>query len=443
MLHVPVLIIGAGPAGATAAIALARYGVASLLVERRTQLSALPRATGISTRSMELLRGWGLEERARDGAPEIEWLGWSCDLLAGVASGASWPVGFPTRSQAALVSPTSPACVAQADLERVLLAHLGELVPARVERGTEARLLDAVPGGVQVELRRGGETRIVHAEYVIAADGGAGTTRDVLGIAMHGPGDVDAVTAVQFQAPLWERLGAHRYVVYAVRDGFFVTCGRDDRWVYGYADGGEPDPIAASGWKDLPLRVERTSRVTYSALLAERFRDGRVFLAGDAAHRVTPRGGTGMNIAIHDGFDLGWKLAWVLRGWAGTELLDSYEAERRPVAEHNVARSADPNGSIRDAAVGLHADLCGRIPHVPLAGGGSTLDLLGPGLTVLAGPWDVALPERHGRPPVAEHRLDAITARAVGVPHGGALIVRPDGAPFDALPQRSVQLIPA
>ena len=85
---------------------------------------------------------------------------------------------------------------------------------------------------------------------------------------------------------------------------------------------------------------------------------------GDAAHRVTPRGGTGMNTSIRDGYDLGWKLAWVLRGWAGPELLHSYELERRPVAEHNVLRSAQPDGSVRDAADELHVDLGPRIPHV-------------------------------------------------------------------------------
>ena len=87
-----------------------------------------------------------------------------------------------------------------------------------------------------------------------------------------------------------------------------------------------------------------------------------------------------MNTAIRDGYDLGWKLAWVLRGWAGEALLDSYEAERRPVAEHNAARSADPNGSIRGVAEELHVDLGGRIAHTWLpgeAGRISTLDLLG------------------------------------------------------------------
>ena len=106
-----------------------------------------------------------------------------------------------------------------------------------------------------------------------------------------------------------------------------------------------------------------------------------MFLIGDAAHRVTPRGGTGLNTAIRDGFDLGWKLAWVLRGWAHERLLDTYERERRPVAEFNAARSADPTASLR-AADELRADLGGRIPHLWLPARRrrvSTLDLLGTG----------------------------------------------------------------
>jgi 2-polyprenyl-6-methoxyphenol hydroxylase-like FAD-dependent oxidoreductase len=199
----------------------------------------------------------------------------------------------------------------------------------------------------------------------------------------------------------------------------------------------------AAGFPDLEPRIERIAPVTFTALLAERFRRGRVFLAGDAAHRVSPRGATGMNTAIHDGFDLGWKLAWVLRGWAGPELLDTYEAERRPVAEHNVARSADPNGSARDPAEELHVDIGARIPHVWLDGGASTLDLLGEGLTLLTGPWQAAAPLRRGGPPVAVRRLDAIAARAVGVPHGGTLLVRPDGAPVAATSRPSVMSMAA
>ena len=140
-----------------------------------------------------------------------------------------------------------------------------------------------------------------------------------------------------------------------------------------------------------------------------------------------------MNTAILSGHDVGWKLAWVHRGWAGEELLDSYEAERRPVAEHNIARSIDPNGSLRDATEGLHVDLGGRIPHVWVSsdeGRVSTLDLLTPGLALFSGP-DSAPWETHaaGGPPITVRRLDAISARAIGIRGPNALLVRPDGTP--------------
>jgi putative polyketide hydroxylase len=161
-----------------------------------------------------------------------------------------------------------------------------------------------------------------------------------------------------------------------------------------------------------------------------------VFLIGDAAHRVTPRGGTGMNTAIYDGYDVGWKLSWVLCGWAEPSLLESYENERRPVAEYNVRRSADPNGSFRDAQQELHADLGGRIPHLWLPsenGQVSTHDLLGMGLTLFIGSraatWKKAAASVQVELPLQIHSLDVITAHAMGIRADGALLARPDGWP--------------
>ena len=139
-----------------------------------------------------------------------------------------------------------------------------------------------------------------------------------------------------------------------------------------------------------------------------------------------------MNSAIRDGHDIGWKLAWVLKGWAGDELLDSYEEERRPVAEHNVRRSSDPNGSVREAADELRLALGGRIPHGWVGSGAgriSTLHLLGPGLTLFT-TADAPRAEVHGNgagAPVTVRELPAATAGALGVGPRESLLVRPDG----------------
>ena len=184
---------------------------------------------------------------------------------------------------------------------------------------------------------------------------------------------------------------------------------------------------------DLDVRIERTGHFSAAAQLAERFSSGNVFIVGDAAHRVTPRGGTGLNTAIADGYDLGWKLAWVQRGWAPESLLATYEAERRPHAAHNVARSADPMGSRRGAATEVDVDLGGRIRHVWTEPGvTSTLDLVGDGLTLFSSgvrAWQAAARALRCAVPVTVVTVEPIVARSLGLGSEGAVLVRPDGVP--------------
>jgi putative polyketide hydroxylase len=307
----------------------------------------------------------------------------------------------------------------------------------------------ASPDGVTVELRQRttGERRTVRAGYMVGADGAHSRTRGLLGIAMDGPDHLNEQLTVLFEAPLGDVVGDRRYGIYFIQHpeagGVFVPNGVGDRWLYGRGWDPEHERLedytddrlaglirSAAGVADLPVRVVAKGAFSFAAQVAGRYREGRAFLVGDAAQRMTPRGGMGMNTAVAEGHDLGWKLAWVLRGWAGPDLLDTYEAEWRPVGARRAARSADP-GPEASGVEALAEDLNGRLRHAWLPHGNghrrSTLDLLGQGLTLLTGPdsrpWAAALDPAF---PLHLHALDHRTAATLGVDPDGALLARPD-----------------
>jgi putative polyketide hydroxylase len=454
--RVPVVIAGAGPAGLVAAVTLARNGVGSLLVERNPGLSPLPRATAVSTRTMELLRSWGLEEEVRAGQLELSSTGaWAAETLAS-PEGMVVPLGIADLEQVAAASPTTPAAVPQDHLEPVLLRHLETLGLAEIRFGAELTALDQDADGVTVMLREraGGAERTVRAGYLVGADGAHSRVRRLLGVAMDGPDHLHEELTVLFEAPLAEVVGDRRHGIYFIQhpeaSGILVPNGAHDRWLYGrgwdpsrerledYTDARLTGLIrTAAGAGDLPVRIVAKGAFSFAAQVAERYREGRAFLVGDAAQRMTPRGGMGMNTAVAEGHDLAWKLAWTLAGWAGPTLLDTYEAEWRPIGTRRVTCSAH-EGARPSPAEALAEDLNGRLPHawLPSANGHprSTLDLLGPGLTLLTGPnaaaWPAAAAKIDPPFPLTVHTLDPSTATTLAIPPDGATLVRPDAQPL-------------
>lgn len=423
---IDVLVVGAGPAGLATAISLARHGIRPVVVERHPGTSIFPRATYVSTRSMEVLRSWGLESAVRAGGMNIRPVMSIAATLADPRH-TTRPMGVPTDDDLRWISPTTPCLCPQDHLEPVLAGHLLEL-GGELAFGTELVSLnqDAEAATVVLRDRCTGLSRTVRARYVVAADGAHSPVRAALGLRMEGPDNLGHFISTLFRADLSETVGERASALYRIETphaaGVLLPTSTGDRWVYGrewHPERGEqvsdypPERCAeliraATGLPALEPEILAVQTFEFAAQVAERTRDGRVFLVGDSAHRMTPVGGMGMNTAILDGHNLGWKLAWTLRGWADDELLDSYQAERRPVGVRNTLRSM--GDSEKSTAEGLAGDLGvsyapgaadlgngsfkqsarpgDRAPHLWIETDGrrqSTHDLFGPHLTLLTG----------------------------------------------------------
>jgi 2-polyprenyl-6-methoxyphenol hydroxylase-like FAD-dependent oxidoreductase len=355
--RVPVLIVGAGYAGLSAATLLAWRGVPCILVERRASTSRLPKAHGLNRRSMEVLRVVdGLEDAlfaaSRTGAND------TTVIIAETVTGPAIETLVTKMSlDATRVSPSKICTAGQDRVEPVLLRFAREN-GADVRFSTALARFSQGEDGVEAILRdeaSGRETAVL-ADYMIAADGAGGTIRDAGAVKMEGPGVIADAMSVLFEADLDAILRRDGFALYYFRNkafsGAFVTCDEPNCGQINVEYDSSRDQASdfdeercrelvrqSLGVPDLAVKILDVRPWRMAALLADRMSFGRVFLAGDSAHIVPPVGGLGGQTAIQDAADLAWKLALVVKGHAAPTLLDTYQIERSPVARIAIARA--------------------------------------------------------------------------------------------------------
>jgi len=471
IIETSVLIVGAGPAGLVTALGLARLGIDSILVERHPGTAIHPRASGVNLRTMEILRHFGLESAVRAVSIDAEPIESIRPALIAPETGVRRS-GFPLRHEALAISPTWVAACPQDVMEPVILNAAKATGRVGTWFGREVESITQFEDHVESHVRNRvtSEVTLVRSHYVVGADGTRSAVRKAAGIAVEYLGEWGMWQSVLFRAPLSALLMEELRVIYMIssmeRATLMLPVGSDDRWQLAHQMA-HPDDVLdeagfistirqATGVDDLPVEVISLQKFELVAEIAERYRERRLFLVGDAAHRMTPSGGAGMNSAIQAAHNLAWKLAYVLNGWAGDDLLDTYEAERRPIGERNARRSVGaeperrPDGFDIDVGISYASEDEGdhrvrfdarpgtRAPHFWLWQDGvrlSGLDLLGEEFVLIAGPegeaWRDSVP---GGVPLRSFTAgidfqpeDPAWIDTYGIDAAGAVLVRPDG----------------
>ena len=363
-----VLIVGAGPVGLAVAIELGHRSIPCVLIERNERVGYAPRAKTTNVRTREHLRRWGIAGALRDASPlgidypsNVVFVTRLCGYELARFENALYcaPDRNPLYSEHAQWIP-------QYTVEEVMRAHVRSLPQVTVRFSAELLSFVQTPDGVRARVRdvAAGTESVIHSEYLVGADGARSTVRDGIGARMEGTYGLSRNYNVVFRAPGLAR--AHRHgpaIMYwqvnADVPSLIGPMDRGEKWFFmptDVADGftfspaEAPELIRKATGIDLTYEVLSSDEWVASRLLADRYRDRRVFLAGDACHLHPPFGGYGMNMGVADGVDLGWKLAAVLQGWGGAALLNSYEQERRPVHQY-----------VMDEAVANHAVLSNRL----------------------------------------------------------------------------------
>jgi 2,4-dichlorophenol 6-monooxygenase len=345
-----VLVIGGGPVGLVVAGLLARFGVASLVVERRRDTVRAPAAHVLRRRSLEVLALLGVDDEVRRAAPHLplDFITW-CTTLGGTEVGRLDL--RPPDPETGERGPEPWTNCPQNLLEPILLRNVLRRPEVQVERGAECVAVEQTASGVTACIRSGdGRERRVAAAWAIAADGASSPTRKALGIPMVGQGALGRFLMTHFAADLTPWIRTRPGPIFWIFNPEAPAClivhdPARSHVLMTLADDSD-DPAAAvprrlAAALGVPVRPRIISVDAWSphVQVAARYREGRVLLVGDAAHRFPPTGGLGLNTGIQEAHALAWTLARVETGRASSALLDDYEAECRPVAEANAAAS--------------------------------------------------------------------------------------------------------
>lgn len=358
-LNTEVLIVGAGPVGLTLAIALGIKGVHCTLVEQKPAPQFLPKMERCNARTMEIFRRLGLADKIRAaGLPS------DVPMDVYIALALNEPpllrLKYPSVAEAKAViaacsdgsMPLEPyQLISQYTLEPLLKCEAERLPSVKVWFGCEFLTLSQDAQAVTARVRTAdGDVSEIKASYLVGCDGGGSPVRKQLGIQLRGEGDLLQLYQALYHCPeLFDRIpinggpgkGRHYHIADA-QSTFLIMQDSARHWTL-HASVERPEDMAAQFERTvgvpIPYELLYVGAWKLNLLLADRYRFGRVFLAGDSAHLVIPTGGLGMNMGVGDAIDLAWKLAGTLRGWGGPHLLASYEIERRQVGDRNIGAS--------------------------------------------------------------------------------------------------------